>query len=175
MAGFMRRLFVLDATPLIYLLRGGFHNYFPKLGAFYTTSAVLKELRAGGPELPENLAVNGLLDKKMLVGKDPKKLVPRAKGVHEAELSVISLARELNAVAVLDDLPAKKYAELLGLPAVHSSSLVIHAAGAGIVSAEEAVETIDAMVSGGWRCDAETYSLIIKAIHSVTAPRGRKH
>ena len=106
---------VFDSGPLIYLDSLGYAELLPELNRVLAPPAVLRELAArpdepGGRlpgrtwlehEVPEPEYVNR-------VGKEPPTL-------GEGEKETIALALQLGALAVLDDLRARRRARLLGV------------------------------------------------------------
>ncbi len=155
---------VLDATPLIHLTKVGFHIYFEKLGIeIITTHEVFKELKIA-EDFPENAAIKRLIESKNIRVEDPKKLLPIAKGTHIGEVSVISLAKETNSVAIIDDVSGRSYASSLNVKVFHSTFLIIRALVKKIITKQEAKNFIDKMIANGWRCDVETYREILAKI-----------
>jgi predicted nucleic acid-binding protein len=162
---------VLDTTPLIYLTKSGFYKYLPELEVkLRTTVEVVKELRLEDGGYPENQIVSKLIEDKILVVSDLKKTPKTPNGVHKGEASVITLAKEKRAVAVIDDRIGKLYGEGLGVKTVHTTFPVFIALKKGLISKEKAKDFIDSMIDAGWRCDVETY----KNIHGAIEGRDRK-
>jgi len=130
---------VLDTTPLIYLIKSGFYKYFTGLGLkLWTTGEVVKELRLEDGGYPENHIIAKLIEDKILVISNPKKIPKTPNGVHKGEASVITLAKEKGAVAVIDDRVGKLYGEGLGVKSVHSTFPVFTALKKGLISKEKA-------------------------------------
>lgn len=156
---------VLDATPLIYLVRSGFYKHFSDLGIeLLTTGKVIGELKPNEPGYPENQIIMGLIEDKTLEISNPKKALKVVDGTHEGEVSVIALAGEKTAIAVIDDRIARLYAKGLRIKTVHSTFLVFLALKKGLVSKQKARDVIDSMIDAGWRCDVETYKDVFRVI-----------
>jgi predicted nucleic acid-binding protein len=163
---------VLDTTPLIYLTISGFYRYFPGLGLkLWTTGEVAKELRLEDGGYPENQIISKLIEEEVLVVSDPKKTLKIARGIHKGEASVITLAKEKGAVAVIDDRVGKLYGESLGVKTVHTTFLVFLALKKGLMAKQKAKDFIDSMIDAGWRCDVETYKNILRAIDGLEKKR----
>jgi len=154
---------ILDATPLIHLAKAGFP--FEKLEAeLITTSEVLEEVLA--EEFPENARIKGMLNSKKLSIENPKSALEET-SIHKGELSVISLAKETNAVCVIDDKTARAYAKDLKVKTIYSASLIVEALGRKLITKQKAVSFIDKMITNGWRCDVETYKEIRSKIEGM--------
>ena len=159
---------VLDATPLIYLIRSGFYKHFPDLDIeLLTTGEVVKELKLNEPGYPENQIITRLIEDKILGISNPKKALKVIDGTHEGEVNVIALAREKTAIAVIDDRIARLYAKGLGVKTVHSTFLIFLALEKGLISKQKAKDIVDSMIDAGWRCDVETYKNVLQIIDSV--------
>ncbi len=158
-------LLVLDATPLIYLSKINLWRHLGKLGyGLATTPHVIEELQLGETAFKEAVGINRLLAEGKLAVKKSLEEIPYIGGLSKADVSVIFLAKKLNAFAVVDDLEALAYGKAMGAKAVHTSVLVIEAVRKKALSPEKAVLCIDEMIACGWRCDVETYKNILTAI-----------
>lgn len=159
---------VLDATPLIHLVRSGFYKHFSDLGAeFLTTEEVAGELKLGEPGYPENQIIRRLIEDEILEISNPKKALKVIDGTHKGEVSVIALAREKTAVAVIDDRIARLYAKGLGVKTVHSTFLLFLALKKGLISKQKAKDVVNSMIDAGWRCDVETYKNVLQVIDDI--------
>lgn len=154
---------ILDATPLIHLSKVGFP--FEKLTAeLTTTEEVLKEIFAA--DSPENAAISNML-KSGLNAENPKSILKGGFGIHKGELSVMSLARETNSIAVIDDRLGRAYAGSFKVKTIYSAALIIDAWAKKLITKREARNFIDKMVANGWRCDVITYKEILAKIEDV--------
>jgi len=159
---------VLDATPLIYLIRSGFYKHFSDLDVeLFTTGEVIEELKLNEPGYPENQIITRLIEDKILGISNPKKALKVIDGTHKGEASVIALAREKAAIAVIDDRIARLYAKAFRVKTVHSTFLVFLALKKGLISKQKAKDIIDSMIDAGWRCDVETYKNVFQIIDSI--------
>jgi len=163
---------VLDATPLIYLVRAGFHSYFQKLGMeFFTTEEVVEELRLDDNKYPENSIITQMIGEGVIRVLKPKEKLPEVKGIHIGELSVIALAKEIGGIIIMDDKKGKIYARTLGIKSFHSTFLIFLAVKKGILPEEKARKIIDCMIDSGWRCDIETYRNILHILDRIKSGR----
>ena len=87
--------------------------------------------------------------------------------IHRGEAEVLALAKELDAVAVVDDRVARAAAKIQGVRLEGTYGVVLRAVRKGSITTREAEETLDKLVSSGWRCDAELYSALLKSIKKV--------
>lgn len=159
---------VLDATPLIYLVRTGYYRFFPYLDVeLFTTNEVLKELKLEDPGYVENEIIKKLLDEGVIQAMDSGRKIRPIKGVHNGELSVISLAMEKEAIAVMDDKPARFYSKSLGLDTVYSTFFIFMGIKKRLISKKNARDYVDMMIEEGWRCDVESYKNLIKVIEEL--------
>jgi predicted nucleic acid-binding protein len=155
---------VLDTTPLIHLVRVGFHIYFDKLGVeIITTGEVLKEIKLD-ENFVENIAIKDLIRAGKIRIENPKSMKKIVTGTHTGEVSVISLAKETNSVAVIDDAIGRAYAESLNVKTVYSTFFIFRALKKRVIKRQKAIDFINKMIVNGWRCDIETYQKIISKI-----------
>lgn len=163
----MRKELVLDATPLIHLTRIGFWKY---AGSYLllTTPLVVKELSLDR-QFPETLALKAMLSSKQLRVVTPHSVHPQVAGLSAADLSIIQLARQQKAIAVIDDEAASLFAQTSNVSTVHSSTLLVHAVKTKKIGEQEAVELVNQMIEGGWHCDTQTYAAILASIRNAAS------
>lgn len=155
---------ILDTTPLIHLVKAGFHIYFDKLDVeIITTEEVLKEIKLD-EDFVENIAIKDLIKTGKIKVENPKGMKKVVTGTHTGEVSVISLAKESNSIAVIDDTIGRAYAESLGVEAFYSLFFIFRALKKRVIKRQEAIDFINKMIANGWRCDIETYQKIISKI-----------
>jgi len=161
-------LLVLDATPLIYLVRSGFYKHFSDLDVeLLTTGEVIEELKLNEPGYPENQIITILIEDKILETSNPEKALKVIAGTHKGEVSVIALAGEKTAIVVVDDRIARIYAKGLRIKTVHSTFLVFLALEKRLISKQKARDIVDLMIDAGWRCDVETYKDVLQVIDRI--------
>ncbi len=99
--------------------------------------------------------------------KDLRKIKSPLDSLQIGEVSVISLAGEKTAIAIVDDRIVRLYAKGLGIKTVHSTFLVFLALEKGLISKQKARDVLDLMIDAGWRCDVETYKDVLQVIDRI--------
>ena len=156
---------ICDTTPLIHLTKIGFHTHFDAFDfKLNSTSEIIKELKIENNKYPETVVLKKLVDERVLEIRDAQRLIPIIQGTSLGEISVISLALEMNAVAVIDDRLAVNYARGLGLTTVFTPFFIFRAMVKNAIDRDEARDYISKLIDSGWRCDVETYKNILAAI-----------
>jgi len=177
----MKARFVFDATPLIHLAKAGLTPMVSGMeGEKFTVPAVVEEV-VGGAEAKSQYAdaaiTSSLIEEGIVKVRAPSRKTVEAiarihSDIHPGESEVLALAKELNAVAVLDDRVARKVAKIQGVRAEGTYGVIIRSAAKGSISVEEAEDALGRLVSSGWRCDTELYAALLrllkeKASHSL--------
>ena len=165
----MKPKFVFDASPLIHLTKAGLSSLIVDLeGEKYTVPAVVNEVIKKGKELdfPDAAITESLIKEGTLKVKAPKKMkvdeIARLhKDIHLGESEVITLSNEMGAIAFLDDRVARAVAKIQGVRIEGSYGVILRAIVRGSISREKAEEALGALVSSGWRCDAELYAAML--------------
>ena len=85
-------------------------------------------------------------------------------GIESGEAAVISLARKLKAIAVIDDKRARRVAQILGVSLSGTPHVIIQLIKLNILTKPEAKQAVDRILKEGWYCSAKDYSEIISAI-----------
>ncbi len=168
--------FVFDATPLIHLTKAGLRPLIVELeGEKYTVPAVFEEVVTKGKErdYPDAVGTSSLVDEGVLEVKIPKSKTADAmarlhKDVHPGEAEVIALAKEMEAIAVIDDRVARAIAKIEGVRVEGSYGVIIRAAANGSISREDGEDALGELIASGWRCDAELYAALLKSLLEVT-------
>ena len=94
--------------------------------------------------------------------------------LHEGEAEVLALAKELGAVAVVDDKVARAVARMQGIRVEGTYGIVFRAAKSGKISPKEAEDGLAKLLSSGWRCDAELYAALLKSLKELEGSKGPK-
>ena len=172
-----RTKFVFDATPLIHLAKSGLAPLLTGLrGEKFTVTAVVKEVvgEVGNPHPghPDAAIVASLIEGGSVVVKSPSPetvdaLVRLHRDVHPGEAEALALARELGAVAVVDDRVARAVAKMQGIRVEGTYGVVFRAAKEGTISPKGAEDSLDRLLTSGWRCDAELYAALLKSIREL--------
>ena len=159
-------LIILNATPLIYIAKVGLAKKITLLPyRICTTDAVYDEVvvkgsASGAHEVAE-------LRELFAMGKlhriNPKEHGIRnleGSGIQHGEATIIALALERKAKAVIDDKRARHVARVLGADLIGTPHVIAYLVAHGIVSRQEAMSKVDEMINEGWRCSAKHYSQI---------------
>lgn len=142
----MSRVAVSDASPLILLSRTGYLEFLDLLNSpVQVPAAVADEIREKGEQ---DITVQTLRDDPRLeVVKSPE--IPqeiRRRDLGSGESAVLAVAQALpEAIVLLDDLAARRCAQVLGIPVVGTAGLVLGAKRRGLISeARTALERLRA-------------------------------
>jgi len=174
--------FVFDASPLIHLAKAGQSGLVAELeGEKYTVPSVINEVINRGKELhypdasvTESLVKNGILNVRALQRAEVRRIARVHKDIHLGESEVIALAKEMRAIALVDDRVARFVAKIQGIRTEGSYSVILRAVARGSMSADGAEEALGALVSSGWRCDAELYATLLTFARDLAARKARK-
>lgn len=168
-------ILVFDSTPLIYLAKAG---VLPKLAGLRMKlviprsvyEEVVVEGRRRGKE--DALVVEKLVsDASFAVAdahdKDFVKRLLSNPGLSKADAETLALARELKAVAAVDESLCRSVAELEGVGFHGSVFLLFLLHKKKVISKADLKATINSMVESGWRCSTELYAAILAEIEKL--------
>lgn len=161
---------VLDATPLIYLNKAGLSWIFSEFETFIPPS-VFEEVAIKRKEIYKQDAL--LADKLVTDGK----IILEAPELHlekpigllfgEGELQAISLAKQKNAIAIIDDEDARNFARISGLK-VHGTFFLLYLMVKNKkLSKTDAVKKMQEMIGFGWRVSVEKYLQFAELINKL--------
>jgi predicted nucleic acid-binding protein len=167
--------FIFDASPLIHLTKTGLNPLIAALeGEKYTVPAVFDEVVRKGIEMGYSDAAStaSLVDEGVLEVEAPQKKKVTAlarfhKDIHAGETEVIALAKEMSAIAVIDDHVARTVAKIEGVRVEGSYGVILRAAARGSISREEGEDALERLVASGWRCDAELYAALLRSLREI--------
>ena len=159
---------VFDATPLIYL---GKVNLIEKIKYFseekYTTKSVYSEVveegkKGGKPEvfMIEALVSSGVIKIKNPANKLYMNNLRENPKIHEADIEVLALAKELNGIALLDDDAARGMAEVEGIEHHGTIFLLLRMWKMKLLARDEVLANLNEMIRLGWRCSTDLYAKI---------------
>jgi len=168
-------LLVLNATPIIYICKAGLAGKLSELRPSFrllTTKEVYEEVYVKGIEkgVREASGLKELFDQGIVEVRSPREGSKKVKdfsqssGIHSGEASVISLALELTATAILDDRRARQVARVMGVRLSGTPGIVIELVTRRAISKEEARRSLEKIVEEGWYCSVKIFSIIVKAI-----------
>ena len=162
---------IFDATPLIYLGKVNLIEivkHFPE--EKYITKSVYREVvegkKSGRPEvfLIESLVSSGVFQIKHPANKQYINHLRENPNIHEADIDVLALARELNGIALLDDEEARGMAEVEEIEHHGTIYLLLRMWKMKLLTKEEALADLNTMIRMGWRCSTELYAEILMKI-----------
>lgn len=166
---------VFNSTPLIYLSKAGLSGIIENLKGEKLTSPLVKAEVVDKGKLkgvPDAIALEKLFDNgvfKLCKPKDTAFLsrLSETRGLHVADAEVLALAKECEALAVIDDEVARKTAKVYGIEYVGTPYVLVRAVFEGLLSKEEAKKAVNDMVSAGWRCSVESYAKIMELLEKA--------
>ncbi len=170
---------VLNASPIIYLCKSGLATRLRQLRSsfrFVTSDEVYNEVYTRGVEkgvseanILKELFDGGVIEVMTAKGDSKRRVEEQtsSSGIHEGEASVISLAVELEATAIMDDKRARHVSRILGVRISGTPAIVMELVRSNVISKQEAKRGIENMVSEGWYCSARVFSNIISAIEEA--------
>lgn len=163
--------FVFDSTPLIHLVKAGLAWMIEELGGEkYVPPIVHAEVVEAGKArgFSDAFVSEELIRKGVMAVKKPSgglvRLISAHKDIHPGEAEAISLAKELKAVAIIDDPVARSIADMHGVRKEGSYAVILRMLHDGRVRKDGAKEALRKLVASGWRCEVELYEKIFKAI-----------
>lgn len=164
-------MFVFDATPLIYLAKA---DKLEEVEALERKKVipekVYEEVVTEGRERgePDAKKIDKLVrDGVFEVGESGKNNTEDAKFLSEADLSVLELAKQKNATAVMDEEYGRNIAEVEGIQTRGTEFIILKLLKKDILTGEEAKETVDRIIEEGWYCSTSLYKEIIDKIERV--------
>jgi predicted nucleic acid-binding protein len=169
------KILVFDSTPLIYLTKAGLSRIFKELDGEKLTPPLVKSevvdvgKNKGLPDalVLEKLFMNGVF--KVCEPTDSKLLnrLLNTHGLQVADAEVLALAHEHGGIAVIDDEVGRKTAKVYEIDNAGSSYVLMRAVCEGLISKAKAKQTVNEMVSLGWRCNVESYIKIVEALEKL--------
>lgn len=177
----MGKPLIFDSTPLIYLTRVSLAKFFKDICVEkFTTVRVFSEVvqegkKKGAPEasLLESLFKDEVIRVRNPIEKEYIKFVKEMAAenerhpLHEAEAEVLSLAKELNGIAIADDKAVRTVAKLLEIE-LHGTGFILGKIyAAKKIKKEELTEKVKEMHASGWRVSPEDYLKITEYLNSL--------
>jgi predicted nucleic acid-binding protein len=167
-------MYVLDATPLIYLAKAGRLELLGEFAEARSPEAVYDEVVCEGIEAGyadarrvERAVEDGLIT---VVSVEPTDTLDRLDdndALSETDAAVLALAESRGATAVIDEAHGRAVADAEGIQTRGTAYLVLRCLREGAIDAEAARATIDAMLEAGWYCSPDLYATIQRRIDDL--------
>ncbi len=161
---------VLDATPLIYLNKVGLSWIFGEFETFITPG-VFEEVAIKRKEIykQDALLVDRLVADGKIILEMPQSRLEKPAGLFfgEGELQTISLAKQKNAIAIIDDEDARNFAKILGVN-VHGTFFLFYIMVKNKkMHKNNAIKKMQEMIGFGWRVSVEKYLQFVELINKI--------
>lgn len=166
---------VFDATSLIYLgkvnrleLLNTFQRELLVPGRVYQELVTegLQKGYADAKRVNENVRSGNLSQQTVEDTKRFERLVKETE-LSPADTAVLLLADEVDGVAVMDESYGRNIADTENVQTRGTAYLLLASVKRHDLSAEEARETIDAMLDAGWYCAPDLYAKILRKLDEI--------
>ena len=168
-------MFVFDATPLIYLAKAERLSLLSRLDESRVIPERVYEevvtvgLDAGYPDARriEHSVTEGAFD---VVSAPENALFERLSenpNVSDADSAVLALAAERGVTAVMDDGYGRDIADVEGIETRGTAFLVLSLVRDDELEADDARETLEAMLDTGWYCSPSLYSKLLSKLEEI--------
>jgi predicted nucleic acid-binding protein len=166
---------VFDATPLIYLTKiGRIELILDTPARKFASKSVFREVveRGMAKGLPDALVLGRLFEEKqisMLEPSDARLLreLGKIRGLGDGDAETLTIAKEKQYRAVIDDQQARRVAKTYGVDFVGTPYILFTAISQGRITRDSAQVTVDDMIMAGWRCGPELYREITRIIRTM--------
>lgn len=170
-------IWVLDATPLIYLAKAERLDVIETLdGPRVVPEAVYREAVTAGVERGyddarriERAVECGLVDV-VAVDTDDSPVATRLArhpGLSDADVAVLACADARDATAVMDESAGRSAAEVEDIETRGTAYLVLASVRDGQLSKAEGRDAIDAMIDHGWYVAPDVYTKTVEKLDSL--------
>lgn len=168
-------MWVFDATPLIYLAKA---ERLPQLRHLdrprVIPERVYSEVVTTGLEFeyPDARHIDRGVeaDHFEVVAVADTELFSRLQdnpNLSDADAAVLAHAHAHDATAVMDEAYGRDVAATEGIQTRGTAFLILTLAKRGVISCDDARDTIDAMLEAGWYCAPEFYARILRKLESL--------
>lgn len=163
---------IFNSTPLIYLSKVSLSWIFEELESEkIIPKTVYLEVVAKGKEKGEIDAfmIDELIKKGVfeVAEVEPIGWLRSVKELHRGEIEVLSLAKEKNGVAIVDDSIAREMGEILGVEVYGTLYLIFLMLRRGKIDKRTAIYKVNEMIKKGFRLNVEVYSEFLKLLGGV--------
>ena len=171
---------ILNASPLIHIVRAGFGKVFVLLKEagieLIVPREVVHEVVERGKNYADSIFIRDLIEKGVIKVADVKNEIFEAflarkslneKSLHKGEVEVLFLAKKLNGIAVIDEKPARAVGKILGIEVRGSVYLLMLLFKKGLMSKKEVVNAFKSMVKTGYRLSSRDFAIIIEKLEKL--------
>lgn len=168
-------MYVFDATPLIYLAKVGAPEptvratgecYIPELVYGEVVETGIGEGHADARRV-QRATEEDLFNRESVSDERTFSRLSENPKLSEADAAVLTMTKELNGIAVMDERYGRAVANAEGIPTRGTAFLVLNAIREETMTREEARATIDAMVDAGWYVSPSMYTKIVEKIDEL--------
>ncbi|MFB6150506.1 MAG: DUF3368 domain-containing protein [Haloarculaceae archaeon] len=169
-------MYVFDATPLIYLATVDRLAMLAELPEECVTprrvydEVVVDGLEAGHADARrvERVVEGDVLTVRPVEATEPFQRLEANDDLSPADAAVLAKAGSRNGIAVMDEQYGRDVAAAEGIETRGTAYLVLRSLQRGVITADEARETIDAMVDAGWYCAPDLYAKLLRRIDDLS-------
>lgn len=168
-------MYVLDATPLIYLAKVEQLDLvtalpgdccLPELGYQEVVTTGIEAGHADARRIERAVEADHFS-----VEPDPEtpfvERLQRNERVSDADVAVLALAKSVDGIAVMDEQYGRSVADTEGITTRGTAYVVLNAQKQGAIDATESKEIVDALLDAGWYCAPDLYAKIRTKIEEL--------
>lgn len=167
-------MYVFDASPLIVLATAERLALLERVPEPTLTERVYEEVVEAGlahgyadARRVERAVEDGLLTLRSVEESDLFGRLSDAEGLSDADASVLALAAETDATAVVDEAVGRDLAAAAGIDARGTAYLVLSLVHDGALTADEGRQVVDDLVEAGWYCSTDLYRRIQRKLDEM--------
>lgn len=168
-------IFIFDSTTLIYFAKIKILNKVGNLNAAkIIPESVYNEVVLQGKQkgeedalLVEKLINSGIFKVNKAQDKTFLSYLLNIPSLSEADAETLTLAKELNGIAILDETSSRNIAEIENIDYHGSVYLLFLLYRQKLIEKQEIKAYVDQMIRLGWRCSTEFYAAILEEINNL--------
>lgn len=174
---------VLNASPLIHIVRAGYKEIFRKIGDIAEELTIPSEVYSdvvkrgkekGTPDASviERLVEDGIITVTHIKNEEYLQIIRYTasnmlKPLHEGEAEVLTLAKQEDALAIVDEHAAREIGRVLNIPTRGSLYLFILLYNQKTLTKREVIQAFEEMVKTGWRISPRDYEMIKEELERI--------
>lgn len=167
-------MYVFDASPLVVLATAERLSVLEHVREPALTERVYEEVVEAGlahgyadARRIERAVEDGLLTVQAVEEDDRFERLADAEGLSAADASVLALAADVEATAVVDEAVGRDIADVEGIDARGTAYLVLSLVRDGALTSDEARQVVDDLVEAGWYCSTDLYRRVQRKIDDL--------